>query len=209
MRIKPQESEVFVIRAETDQLKNEAYRLRYSVFSIELGDHRYADHSKQLWSDSDDIPDSNLFVAVDNLDQVVGSIRLTAYREHEFIAAEQYRFSRLADMLRLPLGELLNRVARADRVVLAQCVRGTNVLSKLQECIESYAKSMGLDILVAAIGESNERSRTSFGKLGWNLTDLTGEHSGFKGHIIYKLLGSLGDPSKLAFLLHFVITQVL
>jgi RimJ/RimL family protein N-acetyltransferase len=188
MSVKKQEPEVSVVRVETDELKNEAYRLRYSVFSIEMGDHRYADHTKQIWSDPDDFAASNLFAAIDEHNQVVGTIRLTAYREHKFIAADQYHFDVLAGMLKLPVDNLLQRVARADRGVLAQSVRGTSVLNKLQDSMESYAVEKGLDVLVGVPGVGNERSRNAFRKLGWRETELTGEHKGYKCHIIYKLL---------------------
>jgi RimJ/RimL family protein N-acetyltransferase len=188
MNVKKQEPVVTVVRVETDELKNEAYRLRYSVFSIEMGDHRYADHAKQTWSDSDDFAASNLFAAVDEHNHVVGTIRLTAYREHNFIAADKYQFDVLAGILSIPIGSLLKRVARADRGVLAQSVRGTSVLTKLQECMESYAVEKGLDVLVGVPGVGNERSRNAFRKLGWKDTELTGEHNGHKCHVIYKLL---------------------
>jgi GNAT superfamily N-acetyltransferase len=156
-----------------------------------MGDHRYADHSKQIWSDPDDIAASNLFVAINEQDQVVGTMRLTPYRTHKFIAADQYQFDELARILNMPIDGLLQRVARADRGVVDQSARGTSVLSKLQGHVDAYAMSVGIDVLVGVTAALNDRARNAFRKLGWKDTELTGEHKGYKCHIIYKLLGGV------------------
>lgn len=124
-------------------------------------------------------------------DQVVGTMRLTAYRAHVFIAADQYQFGELAKILNMLIDGLLQRVAQADRRVVDQSARGASVLSKLQGHVEAHALNNGTDILVGVTAAFNDRARNAFRKLGWKDTELTGEHRGYKCHIIYKILGGV------------------
>jgi GNAT superfamily N-acetyltransferase len=167
-----------------------ALRLRYSVFYLEGGDTRYADHSQALWIDKDDGPNSHLLIAVDDSDNVIGTIRVTVLRDCDFIGHAAYDFNVLASYVGIPLNELRNRIARIDRGVVAKTFRRLGIRSLLQTLAEQTALSHGCDVLVASNATSNAPARLANQKLGWTEYPVVGTHAGFTAQSIFKLLPS-------------------
>ncbi|MCA9091036.1 MAG: GNAT family N-acetyltransferase [Planctomycetaceae bacterium] len=106
---------VRIVIADTDALRESAFRLRYDVFFLENGDDRHADHTKKQWIDEDDIANSHIVVALNEHEAAVGTSRVTFLRDHEFIASELYAFDRLAGVLNMATSQLTENIWRWDR----------------------------------------------------------------------------------------------
>ena len=61
-----------------------AYQIRYACLCQELGDYTFAQHQKARMCDTDDIPQSLLYVAYLG-DKIVGTARLLLRRHQPFI----------------------------------------------------------------------------------------------------------------------------
>ena len=174
------------IEATTDDLKQQALRLRYEVFFEEGNDGRYADHERKVWSDRDDGPQSRLVVGLNELGNVVGTMRLTRLIDWPFIAHEIYDFRLLAEIVKIPEELLRATVARADRGVVAKAYRGSGVLVQMQHCFERMARDAGCSVIVGIPGVSNIASRRAFQKLGWLEYPHVSTFNGFTAQHIYK-----------------------
>ena len=173
--------------ASSEQLTH-AYHLRYQVFSEEMKDHRYADHANRVWRDEDDIPASQVVVAIDSSGGVVGTARLTPLRLHKFIGYEVYGFDVLARLLEISEEEVRAQVARLDRVVVSKPWRGRRVVHKLVSSVEDLAWNCGSTIVVGVPGAGNRRSRVTFQRLGYRDYPVSAEYRGFIAQLIYKRL---------------------
>lgn len=175
-----------------------ALKLRYSIFFLEGGDSRYADHERQVWSDRDDGPQSHLIIAVDDSNCVIGTVRVTVLRDWQFIGHEAYGLDVLAAQVGIALEELLPRIARMDRGVVAKECRGTGIMPLLQHLAEETAFKHGCDLLIGAQAVENKRSRRALEKLGWRDYPVIGTNAGFTAQLIFKLLqaGPAQEPER-------------
>ena len=165
-----------------------AMKLRYSVFFVEGGDARYADHERQVWSDRDDGPQSHLLIAVDDSNNVIGTGRVTILRDWQFIGHDAYGLDVLATHIGISLEELLSRIARLDRVVVAKEFRGTGIRSLLEDLAEVAALKHDCDIFVAAGSVEKIPARRANQRLGWKDYPFIGTHAGFTCQCIFKVL---------------------
>lgn len=177
---------IHIQEAMTDELRMSAYRLRHEVFSREMGDHRYADHERQIWTDCDDGPQSKVIVVINDENEVVGTIRHTRLNDWEIIGKDAYGLTILAEILGLNVKDLESRSSRIDRAAIAMNWRGKSIVRHLQEACERLAKSLGSDILIGIPGIENARSRKAYEKLGWLEYPVVGTHGGFTAQMIYK-----------------------
>ena len=177
-----------------------ALKLRYEVFFLEGGDARYADHERQIWSDRDDGPQSHLLIAVDDSENVIGTVRLTILRDWQFIALEAYELDVLASHVGVALEELLPRIARLDRGAIALAYRGMGIMPLLQQRAEEVSLRHNCDVFIGSPGVENSRARRAYEKLGWKDYPVIGTYGGFTAQAIFKLLqtGSAQEPVDLS-----------
>jgi GNAT superfamily N-acetyltransferase len=181
-------SDFTVIIADSPELLVSAYQLRYEVFSKEMGDDRYSDHSRREWKDEDDVSESTIFVALDVNRAVIGTIRLTPLRLREFIGSHIYDFGCLAKILSIEEGALREKLARADRGLVSAKWRGKKVFESLQSTLESQAVKLGCEVLVGAVDTSNRHAANANRHLGWTDYPVVAEYRGFAAQAIYKIL---------------------
>lgn len=137
-----------LVVAQTREEKEQAFRLRYDAFFTEEGDSRYADHSKQLWSDCDDESGAIVLNAVAEDDRLAGTLRLTARKQLAYIAHECYSLELLVEILGIPLELILPKIARVDRGVVQKDFRRLGVFDALLKGVESIVVGLNCNLLV-------------------------------------------------------------
>jgi len=172
--------------AETDAEREAAYQLRYEVFGLEEGDHRYSDHERKFWIDQDDGPNSTVLVAFDMDGICLASTRLTLLRQLKFLAMEAYHFEVLAALLNLSLTELTMIVGRWDRGVVRKSARGLGILQLLEERVADLAMSNNCTIIVGTIKPDNHAMFRAVAKAGYRTYPVVETYRGFTAQLIYK-----------------------
>lgn len=172
--------------AETEAEREAAYRLRYEVFGLEEGDHRYSDHERKFWIDQDDGPLSTIFLAYDSEGECLATTRLTIFRNHSFFAIEAYHLEILAPILNLTIPELTTTVGRWDRGVVVPSARGFGLLQMLEKQVSDHAYKNGCRVIVAAIKPHNESVLSSVSKSGYRTYPVIETYGGFTAQLIYK-----------------------
>jgi GNAT superfamily N-acetyltransferase len=153
--------------AATDEERAQAYRVRYDVFCTEHGDNRYADHESRMFTDENDKKRTDLLIACDEMDQVIGTSRVTVHRECTFIKENLYAFDRLAMLMNCPVPQILNAVALFDRVAVLPQWRGKAVMAQLARAMERIAVDSACRVAVAVTLVANTHSQNCLRLLGW------------------------------------------
>ena len=181
-------ADISISVAQTTSEKKAAYRLRYDVFTTELGDERYSNHEAKEFRDTDDVETSLIFVGKFG-GETVGTCRLKLLRHQEFIALDQYHIGVLAKHLDCDIEALSKGLAAIDRAAVAKSWRGTGLIKAMFNALETEAISLGARTLIGSV-EQSEPALTVFYRrvLGYNAYAATGEHLGLKCQCLYKLL---------------------
>ncbi len=172
--------------AATDSEREAAYRLRYDVFDLEEGDHRYSDHNRKFWIDQDDGPNSTVLIALDQEGCCIGTTRFTLLRDQTFIGLEAYHLEVLAPLLCLTLEQLCEIVGRWDRGVVTRSARGLGLLQLMEVQVAGYAFRHGCKVLVATVKPDNRAVLSAVEKSGYHTYPAIGSYGGFTGQLIYK-----------------------
>ena len=175
--------------AQTISEKSAAYRLRYDVFTTELGDERYANHETKEFKDEDDVDGSVIFIGKFGED-VVASCRLKPLQNREFIALDQYGLVALAQHLGREFTMLSQELAALDRAVVAKLWRGSGITEAVFADLERTAIQQQVRTLVVAIEKSKRVHAVFYQRvLGFRSYPVTGEHRGLDCQCMYKLIG--------------------
>ena len=172
--------------AETDAEREAAYRLRYEVFGLEEGDHRYSDHERKFWIDQDDGPNSTVLVALNQEGRCVGTTRFTMLRDQHFIALDAYHFDVLAPRFNLSLSQLTEVIGRWDRGAVERQCRGGGLFQRLEEELVACARLQGCQIIVVVVETGNAAMLHIVQKAGYLSTSVVGHYQGFTGYVICK-----------------------
>ena len=186
----PQPSPYTIRLATTQADRDAAFRLRYEVFTAELGDDRYADHEKRLFLDCDDDARNHLLIAELDDGTVIGTVRLTLLKDCRFIGYDAYGWDQLATVLGITLDALLPRVARLDRGAVAKPWRRTGILGAFQPSYFSICYREGCDTLVGTIEVHNDGMRKAMASFGWSESGTIETFNGLTAQVIYRQLPS-------------------
>ena len=184
----PIRSKPFVVKIATshDELLG-AYKLRYRVFSIEEGDHRYANHQTKTWQDCDDTLSATVFIAVHDNQEIIGTIRYTAFSANRIIAEDKYDFDLLSELTAIAPEQIRSLVAREDRGVVSPEYRSMGVFVELEKTLTEYALSQTKKLLVVAHKATDDRLNKIFDRSGWKAYK-TDTYNGFTAAVAYKKL---------------------
>ena len=179
---------VNIARAVSEADRTAAYNLRYIVFGVDEGDHRYSDHERKIWVDADDDEKSHLWLARSGR-RAVGTARARRFCE-DMIARDCYHLDRLAKQLDTTREVLAERAMRIDRVVVAKEFRRTGLAGRMVAAIEQASVADGVDVLLAAIEPMNAGSQQAAGKYGWEPYRELATYGGFTAQTYLKRLTS-------------------
>jgi GNAT superfamily N-acetyltransferase len=126
-------------------------RLRHRVLREETGGAQITD-SNGLFTDNHDLrDDAVILAALNDVGELVGTMRLTARRNFPFIADGEYRFDLLAAIVGYCHTNLREKTGLVDRVCVDPRFRRQGVFNALFENAINLARTFGLKILVVAI----------------------------------------------------------
>ena len=178
-----------VIRpAITQEEQESAQRLRYRVLGLELGDDRWCDHTRRVFSDPDDPYATTLVAWLGG--EAVGTIRITPLHRHRFLDSEGFEWGELASTLQMTESDARRRSARLDRGAVDLAARSGGLFGALQDQAEGVALSEGCDVVVGSVVPTNVSALRVFEKVGWNVYLRDRRYQDVVRHRIYKRLAA-------------------
>lgn len=170
--------------AANDEERLEAYRLRYAVFTVEVGDHRYSVDSDCIYVDQFDHSDTLLLIAVDEA-KVVGTIRVDERSRGPFIGDEMYEWKLLG--ARFGLSE--QQVQRTSVLVARGAVLPAWRCRKLFQALLSAAHCLALSrehsLSVGAISAGNTVSARGLTAVGYESYGIRRNSEGWLGEYFF------------------------
>ena len=154
--------------------REQAFRLRYEVFTVEENDWRYVVEGRFV--DGMDTERARLVVALSGFD-VIATSRLLLRSNGPFIHDEHYCWQALSEEMGIGRHELLDRVCLFDRTAVAAPFRGGGLYPKLLDFMGSKAKDSNSDLAVAVVDMRKPIVTKYLQRMGWvpfgNSTDET------------------------------------
>jgi len=136
--------------AETEEELNQAYRLRYQVFSLEEGDYRYADKEAEVFKDYTDNGKHPIFIAKYNK-KIIGTGKVAFRKTEPFLGDEYYHYDLLAEMVGLHVDELMTCVALFERIALDTKYRNNGIATMMLNKMEEYSISQRIKYILIAV----------------------------------------------------------
>ncbi len=146
-----------------------AQQLRYTVFTLEEGDERYADHERGTFSDDRDGPSANVLIALDETDTCVATLRFSLRREGPFIGDDAYPYEELSEALGLPVDQVLFCAALVERGVVKKEFRRSGVFREMYAFGERWLQKEGIRVVLGAVMESKPDAARVQEKFGYQL----------------------------------------
>jgi hypothetical protein len=148
--------------AHTDADRASAYRLRYEVFSQELGRVFYANHKDRTYKDRVDDGSAHILV-VKNEREFTGTLRFTLRTEAAFLSEDEGYFSEIIS----EFGE--GAVALADRGAIAASSRGHQLYPQMWDYGFQFVQSRGARVVVGVIDADNDFLSRFHARQGWDV----------------------------------------
>ena len=151
---------ISIKRAENDDEREAAYRLRFQVFAQEKQDCRYVDYYLEQYRDAvDDSSLSVLYVAREEAYGVVGTLRISLRRNGKFIADDAYNWDLLANHTKMSQADVQEKSALFERGVVSPNFRAKGVFSQLNDFAEEFCRQSGCKLALAVPSTSNLQSQ--------------------------------------------------
>jgi ubiquinone/menaquinone biosynthesis C-methylase UbiE/predicted GNAT family N-acyltransferase len=184
----------FTFEIATDKkIKEEAYRLRYEVFSLEKNIYLYADVNSGMYKDDlDDLEDTVLIVAFNDKREVIATsrvvpIRYTSSRD----LAQSYNLDLLANKFGWSKEELLQTSVVLGRGVVAQTYRKQGVNSLMMDFVENYCLSQEIFLQILFVSVDNFPSLKLSLKRGYQVHDIDLQKPDGPRYVFHKKLSHI------------------
>lgn len=190
---KSQQAPVISIASSIQEFE-EAYRLRYKVFSLEYGDFRYANLETEIYTDEFDSSSSTLFVAKDT-ETIVGSLRVVPVAGKCYFGYEQH-YPTIAAALGMGEKQLEECAVIVSRGVIAPEYRGGGLFAALLDTAEEFCLRMGLYVSIGAVSQDNPGCFNFMIRKGYLSGGSIRMINNWSGTLIYKRFISLENLTK-------------
>jgi N-acyl-L-homoserine lactone synthetase len=145
-----------------------AFRLRYDVFTEELGRVSLANAATKEYVDENDYGRSHLIIATHNT-EVIGTLRLTLRAEASFWNDDEYQYSKLYQILGFEYPYEMAEIALADRAVVAKPHRGSAALRSMWSLLYRCCEMNRIKVLVGVIDAENRALVRFHQRQGWQV----------------------------------------
>ncbi len=178
--------DVDVRLADSPRLRLGAFRLRYQVYAVEMGDGRFADHDAGTYSDARD-DSARTWVAVLNDGAIAATARVVLRRDGPY-ADENFQYPELERLTGLSGDELLDSTGVLSRGVVRSDLRASGAMHAIFVALCADARLLGLRVLLVASEPGNLESIRWLERQGFQRYGQDDELDGWTGTHLFLLL---------------------